>query len=167
MIEFTYLEQPPKRYTFEQPQLKKWVEQHRQGKVLNLFAGKTLLKVDEIRVDLDPSMPAQYHVKAEEFVDFAIEKGLKFDTIVLDPPYNVRKSREKYKGRYIGSFTKLKRKLPFILNDKGLMITLGYNSTGFPKKMGFKKIAVCLVCHKGDHSDTIVLVERKTTSNLY
>jgi len=161
-MEFTYLTQPPKRYTFEMPQLRKWVEKQCKGKVLNLFAGRTLLKVDEVRVDMDKEMPADYHTDAESFLNWAIEKEMKFDTIILDPPYNMRKSREKYGGRYIGSFTKLKKLIPHILNPAGLVITLGYDSVGMSKSRGFDKVAVCLVCHNGDHQDTICLVEKKS-----
>jgi hypothetical protein len=49
-----YMEQPPKKWTFEQPELKTWTEAQCQGKVLNLFAGKTRLSVDEYRVDISP-----------------------------------------------------------------------------------------------------------------
>jgi hypothetical protein len=163
---FTYLEQPPKRYTFEMPQLRKWVEQQCNGKVLNLFAGKTLLTVDEIRVDIDKSVPADYHADAESFLKWAIEKGMKFDTVILDPPYNLRKSREKYNGRYIGKFTKIKRLIPSILSQNSTVITLGYSTNGFPRKQGFQKTAICIVNHKGDHNDTIVLVEKRNQRRL-
>jgi 16S rRNA G966 N2-methylase RsmD len=159
-MEFTYLAQPPKRYTFEQPKLKKWVEENSNGKVLNLFAGTTKLNLEEVRVDIDPNVQADYHLDAFEFVNLAIDKGLKFDTIILDPPYNLRKSREKYGSRYIGSFTKIKNLLPQILNNGGVIITLGYDSVGMSKSRGFEKIGICLVCHNGDHNDTICLKER-------
>lgn len=160
-MRFTYLRQPPKRYTFEQPKLKAWVEKQCRGKVLNLFAGRTLLKVNETRVDLDKAMPAQYHMDAGDFLKMAIEKDMKFDTVILDPPYNLRQSNEKYNGRYIGSFTKIKMQIPKILNPAGRVITLGYSTVGYPKKMGFSKIAVCVVCHNGDHNDTICIVEKQ------
>jgi hypothetical protein len=160
-MRFTYLEQPPKRYTFEQPKLKAWVEKQCRGKVLNLFAGKTTLTVNETRNDMDPNTPAQYHMPADEFCKMAIEKGMKFDTVILDPPYNLRKSREKYNGRYFGSFTVIKRMIPDILNPNGRVITLGYDTTGIGCKRGLVKIAVCVVNHKGDHNDTICLVEKK------
>lgn len=60
LMEFTYLVQPPKRYTFEQPKLKEWVEQNCSGKVLNLFAGIVKLNVNEVRVDIDKNVPAEY-----------------------------------------------------------------------------------------------------------
>lgn len=158
--------QPPKKYTFEMPLLKKWIEQQCRGKVLNLFAGKVCLLVDEVRNDLDPLMPAEYHLTADQFCKIAIEKGMKFDTIILDPPYNLRKSREKYNGRYFGNFTVIKRMMPDILNPNGKVITLGYDTTGIGKKRGFQKIAICVVNHKGDHNDTLVLVEQKINQRL-
>lgn len=161
MIDFTYLLQPPKKYTFEQQKLKLWTEKWCKGRVLNLFAGKTKLNVDEFRVDINKKMIADYYGDAYEFV---LNTNKKFDTIILDPPYNLRKSREKYEGKYIGSFTKIKNKISRILNAKGRVINFGYSSVGMSKKRGFKKIAICLVCHSGDHNDTICVVEEKLDS---
>ena len=157
-IDFTYLSQPPRKWTFEQPKLRLWCEKWCKGKVLNLFAGKTKLNVDEFRVDCNKDMLADWYGNALEFVNTT---NLKFDTIVLDPPYNLRKSREKYNGNYIGSFTKIKNELKKILNPNGRIIIFGYDTVGMSKSRGFKKIAICLVCHSGDHRDTIVVVEQK------
>lgn len=155
---FEYLNQPPRKWTFEQPKLKKWIEKWSKGKTLNLFAGKTRLKLNEFRVDASPDFTPDYVGDAYEFV---ANTSQKFDTIILDPPYNLRKAREAYGGRWIGSFTKIRNELSKILNEKGRVITLGYDSVGMSKSRGFSKIAVCLVCHGGDHNDTIGLVEEK------
>ena len=156
-IEFKYMYQQPARYTFEQPKLKLWVEKWCKGKVLNLFAGKTKLNVDEFRVDSNKDMVADYYGDAMEFLKTT---DLKFDTVVLDPPYSDRKSYEKYKGHYMGSkYTRVKRALLRVLNNGARVITFGYNSQGMGRTMNFRKIAICLVCHNGDHNDTISLVE--------
>jgi hypothetical protein len=160
-MKFYYMAQPPKKYTFEMPLLKKWVEQQCRGKVLNLFAGKVTLCVDEVRNDVDLATPAEYHLPADEFCKMAITKGMKFDTIILDPPYNLRKAVEAYNGRYFHSFTPIRRMCAELLNQNGRIITLGYDTTGLGKKRGFKKVAVCIVNHKGDHDDTLCLVEQK------
>jgi len=165
MIKFTYLEQSANSFTFEMPKLKAWVENQCEGKVLNLFAGKTLLAIDEVRNDIDRDMPAQYHLDAEEFVKMAIEKGWKFNTIIIDPPYNWRKAKELYNGNYIGHYPILKDLLKEIINDNGLVITFGYDSVGMSASRGFKKIEICLICHNGDSKDTICLVERKLSVN--
>ncbi len=156
-MKFFYLCQPPRKYTFEQPRVKGWAEQMCIGKVLNLFAGKVLLDIDEVRNDIDPTMPADFHQDAYELVCSLPSES--FDTIILDPPYSLRKSREKYGGRYIGSFTKIKNELPRILRTGGRIITFGYDSVGMSKSRGFIKIAILLICHSGDHDDTVAVVE--------
>ena len=161
MINFTYLIQPPRRYTFEAPKVKQWTEGWCLGKVLNLFAGKTLLNIDETRVDIDPNVFAHYYKDAYEFVVDCVKNDSKFDTVILDPPWNYRKSREKYEGRWIGKLTKVKNLSPKILNENGRVISWGYSSVGMSKCRGFEKIAICLVCNNGDHNDSIGLVEQK------
>jgi 23S rRNA G2069 N7-methylase RlmK/C1962 C5-methylase RlmI len=151
--------QPPKKWTFEQPKLRKWVEQNSRGKCLNLFAGITKLNVNEVRVDLNNENPADYHMDAYDFCVMAIEKGMIFDTIILDPPYSLRKSMEKYRGFHISKWTKIKKKIPLLVKANGIVITFGYNSIGMGKS--FRKEAVCLVCHHNSVNDTICLVERK------
>jgi len=163
MIEFTYLNQPPKKYTFEQPKLKLWTEAHCQGTILNLFAGKTRLCLGEVRVDSSDEFSPDFVMDA---YDFVTTTELRFKTIVFDPPYNLRKSREKYEGRYIGSLTKIKNALPRIIQRQGRVISFGYDSVGMSKCRGFEKTAICLVCHNGDHNDTICLVEQKLPTLL-
>ena len=162
IMEFTYLAQPPKKWTFEQPKLKEWTESKCKGKVLNLFAGKTKMNCDEVRVDVSNEFKPDFVQDAYEFVKTT---NIKFDTIIFDPPYNLRKSREKYNGKYIGSLTKIKNILSRILNNNGRIIHFGYDTVGMSKSRGFKKIAICLVCHNGDHNDTICLVEEKTSQS--
>lgn len=164
MKNFTYLNQPPKKYTFEMPQLKIWTEKWCKGKVLNLFAGMIKLNVNETRIDIDKNAIADYYIDASDYIINCKEK---YDTIILDPPYNLRKAREKYQGRYIGSFTKIKNEIPKILNHNAYVISFGYDSTGMSWNKGFEKIAICLVCHNGDHNDTICLVEEYIQEKLF
>jgi len=103
------------------------------------------------------SVPAES--KTPTTFDFVSKTKMRFDTIILDPPWSIRKSREKYGGRVVGSFTKIKDVLRRILNDNGRVITIGYSSTGMSKSRGFKKIALAVVCHNGDHDDSFAIVE--------
>jgi len=167
MIEFTYLKQPSKVYTFEMPKLYKWVIQNCKGKTLNLFAGKTLLKgIDETRIDLNKEMPADYYMDAYEFVLMAKEKGWKYDTIVFDPPYSLRKSREKYMGIYTSKLRKIKTILPQLINENGYFMNFGYSSNGMGRKRGFELIKICLINHSGDKDDSIAILERKIQNNI-
>ena len=77
-----------RRYTFESPKIKRWVEMNSSGKVLNLFAGKTLLDLDETRNDIDEqNAVADYRMDCVDFVQQW--EGHKFDTIILDPSLNL------------------------------------------------------------------------------
>lgn len=167
LVIFKYISQPPKRYTFEQPQLKLWVEQWCKGQVLNLFAGKVRLRVNETRIDIDREMKPHYICDAQEYVERCVADQLRWDTIILDPPYNYRKAREKYGGRYIGKMKKIKDTIPQILKTGGRVIHLGYDSVGMGNRRGFSKISICLVCHNGDHNDTICLVEELKCEDLF
>ena len=85
-IEFTYLVQPPNKYTFEMPKLADWIRKNIYGtKVLNLFAGKTKIfnsNIIETRNDLNENMPAEYHMDALEFVKMAYANEWLYDTII-------------------------------------------------------------------------------------
>ncbi len=73
MVKFTYLAQPPKKWTFEQPKLKLWTEDWCYGKVLNLFAGQTKMDCDEFRVDIsDEYNPDFVWEDAYEFIKILI-----------------------------------------------------------------------------------------------
>lgn len=164
-IDLFYMRQPPKKYTFEQQKLKEFVEENCNGEVLNLFAGKTRLNVSETRVDLSDEFKPDYCMEAFDFVCYAKEKGWKFDTIILDPPYSLRKSMEKYNGKICSTFNKIKGELPFILNKEGTIISLGYHSSCMGKVRGFKTEKICLIGHGGSHHDTICLIEKMGENN--
>tara|TARA_R110000851_G_scaffold133717_1_gene268692 strand:+ start:465 stop:956 length:492 start_codon:yes stop_codon:yes gene_type:complete len=160
-FEFKYFSQPPKRYTFEMPRVKKWVEYQCEGAVLNLFAGYTLLDLNETRVDLDEDTPSHFHMDCREFIAYAKGNKLKFDTVVLDPPYTWRKSKELYQGNMIGQFPRLKTELCDIIPKGGKVITFGFDTVGMSAKRGFEKIGVAIICHGGDSKDSLAVVELK------
>ena len=153
-----HLKCPLHKYTFSRKPIRDWIEKECEGKVLNLFAGKTKLLVDEIRNDINKDMNADFHLDALEFLQKW--SGEKFDTILLDPPYSYRKSMELYDGKMYSSFQKLKQQLPEILSDEGKVITLGYHSVVMGKKRNFKVEKVCVISHGGAIHDTIISVER-------
>ena len=66
----------------------------------------------QIRIDIDKNANADICMDSFEYVK---QCGTKFDTIIFDPPYNFRKSREKYNGNYIGSLTKIKNEISITL----------------------------------------------------
>lgn len=153
-----------RRYTFESPKIKKWVEDNSKGRVLNLFAGKTKLNLNEVRNDIDKENAiAGYNMEAIEFVKKW--QGEKFDTIILDPPYAYRKAMEMYNGNYVSKFKLLADEVPKILKENGKVIIFGYHSTFLGKKRGFKLSKMCIFAHGGAQHCTIGIIEENLTKD--
>lgn len=159
MTELELIHTNLRRYTFQSPKIKKWVEENSKGKVLNLFAGKTLLNLDEIRNDIDESVPAHFHYDAYDMVKGYV--GDPFDTIILDPPYSYRKSMEMYKGNYTSKFKLIADNLERILKPDGRIISFGYHSTFMGKKRGFELKKMCIFAHGGAQHCTIAIIEER------
>ena len=148
-----------RRFTFENKKMRQWVEDNSSGRVLNLFAGKVLLDLNEIRNDTDKTMDAHYHVDALDFV-LHVDEG-KFDTVILDPPYSYRKSMEMYNGNYSSRFKLIADNIGEILNKDGRIISFGYHSSFMGKVRGFKLEKMCIFAHGGAQHCTIAIVEYK------
>jgi hypothetical protein len=147
-----------RRYTFESPKIKSWVESNCIGRVLNLFAGYTKLNVDETRNDIDVNALADFHLDAYDFV--SKYNGEPFDTILLDPPYAYRKSIEMYNGNYTSKFKLIADRIPQILKPGGIVISFGYHSTFLGKKRNSKLIKMCVFAHGGAQHCTIGIIEK-------
>jgi len=160
MVQFEHIRCPLHRYTFSVRPIRKWVERSCEGRVLNLFAGHTLLSVDEERNDLDTEMPADYHLDALEFL--RSWQGEPFNTILLDPPYAYRKSMEMYKGMVCSPFRQLKHEIPRCLSPNGIVITFGYHSVVMGTGRNFTLERLALFSHGGAIHDTIASIERLT-----
>lgn len=158
MILFEHFRCPLHRYTFSVKPVRDWVEQRCEGRVLNLFAGPTLLTVNEVRNDLDPLMPADYHLDAVTFL--RKWDGPPFHTIILDPPYAIRKSMELYNGMICSPFRQLKDEIPRCLSPGGSVITFGYHSIVMGTSRRFNLERLALFSHGGAIHDTIATVER-------
>lgn len=158
MILFEHQRCPLHRFTFSVSPMRKWVERNCEGRVFNLFAGKTLLNINETRNDLDQEMPAEFHADALDLV--RNWTGNKFNTILLDPPYSYRKSMEMYKGNVCSPFRQLKDSIPRCLEPGGIVITFGYHSIVMGTTRSFELEKVALFSHGGAIHDTIACVER-------
>lgn len=156
----TLINTPLKRYTFQCPKIKEWVENRSSKyKVLNLFSGKTLLNLQEVRVDIDKNMVADYYLDALSFV--RNWNSYLFNTIILDPPYSYRKSMEMYNGNRCSRFKQLADEIPRILEHKGNVISFGYHSTFMGKKRGFGLKELCVFAHGGAQHCTIGIIEER------
>lgn len=161
-MKFKYLKTPLYRYTFKNKKVKAWVEENAEGYVLNLFAGKYRLNCDEVRNDLDENMDAGFHMDALDFLKYWHENKLvKFNTVLLDPPYSFRKCMTKYNGVVSSRFYQVKNHILDILAPHGIVITFGYHSNSMGKNRGFKQEHLLVMSHGGAIHDTFAIIERK------
>ena len=147
----------PRIYTFQMPRLRAWVEQRLEGRVLNLFGGVVRLPNsvhNDIRVELEPD------TSIDAYDPDAISTLGKFDTVVFDPPYSAHQAVHSYGGVRMQEVTRARESVLRVLNPKGVVISLGWNSTGMSASRGFEKQALLLVNSGGSHNDIIVLAER-------
>jgi hypothetical protein len=152
-----------RRYTFQSPKIKKWVENRSSGYCLNLFAGLTKLDITEIRNDINPDMMADFHKDALDFIKEW--DGAKFDTVILDPPYAYRKAMELYDSRYSSRFKQIADNIENILNPNGIIISFGYHSTFMGQKRGFELKELCVFAHGGAQHCTIGIIETRRRKN--
>ena len=148
-----------RRYTFQSPKIKKWVEENSNGKCLNLFAGKTKLNIDEVRNDIDDVALKDFQMDALDFIKYAIKEKMSFDTIILDTPYAYRKAMEMYNGNYTSKFKQIADLVPKILRKDGIVISFGYHSTFLGKKRKATLRKLCVFAHGGAQHCTIGIIE--------
>lgn len=147
-------------YTFKSGKMKKWVEDNSSGYVLNLFAGKTKLALNEHRNDIDSYALSDSNLDALEFV--LTYDGPKFNTVILDPPYSYRKAMEMYKGSYCSKFKLLADNITKIIKPDARIISFGYHSTFMGKIRGFKLWSLCVFAHGGAQHCTIGIIEKRS-----
>lgn len=153
----TFIKTNLRPYTFEVKKIKEWVESRSsKGKILNLFSGKTILKINEYRVDIDKEgAVADVYMDVYEFVKNCKDR---YDTIILDPPYSIRKSMEFYAGNYTSKFKLIADECAKI-SDR--VISFGYHSTFLGKKRGYDLEELCVFGHSGSQHCTIAIIEKK------
>jgi 16S rRNA G966 N2-methylase RsmD len=155
-MKFTYLKTPINKYTFKSTKIREWVESRCVGITLNAFAGKTKLHIKEYRIDKDKFMNAHCYIDIIDFMNFAMKK-LYFTTILLDPPYSLRKSMEFYNGNKMSKFNHLKNLISYMKPKR--VITFGYQSVSMGVNREYKQTEICLMNHGGAIHDTIAVVE--------
>ena len=166
----------PSQHTFTIPPikglLKRYVQNFGKGWI-DPFAGEN--SPAEFTNDLNPDKPTKYHMEALEFCK--IMKG-EFKGVLYDPPYSARQIKECYDGIGLKTgmnnsdntpahfYWNVKKAIAHKIEPGGYAISFGWNSTGFGRQLGFKIIEILLVCHSGQHNDTIITVEKKVNHNL-
>jgi hypothetical protein len=163
----------PNKDTFQCPPIRSFVMKYlRESKVsVDPFAcnfqGCTYTN------DLNPNTAAQYHMDARDFLSMLVDKQIRADFVVFDPPYNPSQAKQLYEeiglnlparvGRAAGVWAEEKTLAAHILTYDGIFLWFGWNTNGMGKKRGFSIQEILLVAHGRGHNDTICMAERRTS----
>lgn len=120
--------------------------------------------------DINPNTEAEHHKDAVDFLSDLSNQGVVADLIIFDPPYSPRQVSECYaeagltptmRDTQTGRSKKQWRDGIRAISDVGTVVaSFGWNSVGMGS--GWTTEEILIVCHGGDHNDTICLVERMT-----
>lgn len=159
----------PNRDTFSVKPIRDFVQRYLQNSTCSVdpFARNT--KWATYTNDLNPKTAAEHHLEAEDFLALLVQKKVKADLIILDPPYSPRQVKECYDdiGRKMatsdawgGAMKKRRRELLWqMMTPNAVVLSFGWNTNCMGK--GFQIDEILLVAHGSDHNDTICVAESK------
>lgn len=123
--------------------------------------------------DLNPNTTAQYHLKAEKFLEELIAQGIKADLVIFDPPYSMAQCKRTYENYgydftyedslYVIRWTKEKNLIIHLLGLGGIFLHFGWHTNGMGMKRGFTINEIMLACHGSAKYDTICMAEERTS----
>lgn len=121
--------------------------------------------------DLNPQTLAQSHLDAIDFLESLVDRDIKADLLIFDPPYSPRQISECYQAAGLKAgmrdtqnarlYSACRNAALKVLTDDAIVISCGWNSSGMGTGRGFELVEILLVCHGGAHNDTIVTVEKR------
>lgn len=159
----------PNRHTFKIKPIDEFIQKHLPSQrpfiILDPFANRPS-DYNAITNDLNPNSKVQFHMDALDFLKMYDDNSI--DGVLFDPPYTPRQLKECYDN--IGQtlhdtkssvWSNWKIEISRILKPGGVCLSFGFNSVGISKSRGFEKKDLLIVCHGGNHNDTLCLVEWK------
>ena len=158
-IDLSYYTVQPNRWTFQSAKIRRWVERHLRGRVLNACAGKTTLTHDHeiVRNDIDERRDADLHVDVCAIADHV--EPASFDTVVYDPPFSQYQATRSYDGEHVGDDGVAKQQFDELLRPGGRVIQLGYSTTCMPMNLGYERQAVAVFNTLGRMNDYLGTVD--------
>lgn len=155
----------PRKWTFQMPKLRGWVESRLEGSVLNLFGGVVRLTPPEggmvVHNDIEPGLLHDGDLNRDAY---CLEQWMDhpgcFDTVIFDPPYSAHQAVVSYGTKKAQRVTHARDVVEYVLKPGGRVISLGFNSTGMSASRGFQKEHILMVNCGGSHNDYLIICER-------
>ncbi len=125
-------------------------------------------EIPPLKAVLDP-FPLEYKEDATEMLNKINDES--YNYAVFDPPYSPRQLKECYKGKgeydtKSSTWSNWKDLISSKIKVGVKVISCGWSSQGMGISRGLRLKRILLVTHGGQHNDTIVTVEIKTTPYL-
>jgi hypothetical protein len=124
--------------------------------------------------DLNPATVAEHHMPAPEFLAMLVDKGVRADVVLFDPPYSPRQIAECYAAAGMPVTTKTtqnaalyavcRREIRRLCKRGSVVLSFGWNTCGMGA--GFRIEELLVVCHGAAHNDTLCMVERMSEEQL-
>ena len=118
--------------------------------------------------DLNPATEAEHHMEARAFLAMLVERGVRADLLIFDPPYSPRQISECYataglkagmadtqNARLVKECRDLMRQ---IAKPGAVCLSFGWNTNGMGK--GWIPLEVLICDHGGCHNATLCLAEK-------
>lgn len=159
----------PNKWTFQSDKIRKWVESHLEGKVLNACCGKTKINHtgEIIRNDLNEKREADYHYDVTEIGEYF--QSNEFDTVVFDPPFSSEQADSSYDGINVNRSKEIgeaMRQFDTLLSGGGRLIQMGFTTTCMPGSMDYQREEVAIFNTLGRMNDWLGTVDRRMSNDL-
>ena len=165
----------PDADTFSIAPIRDFVRKHVSGRavVVDPFA-RNEVAFATVTNDLNPETFAQHHMDAVDFLTMLADKGEQADAVIFDPPYSPRQIAECYKAAGLTVTMKDTQSARFkaecrtqirrLLKVGGVVLSFGWNTVGHGEE--FRLDEVLVVCHGGDHNDTLCIAETRVAQQM-
>ncbi len=132
--------------------------------------------------DLNPSMPTDYHMEANDFLEAVANDGtITCQLLLFDPPYTLRMLKDHYVDEHfpIGGMIPLwqtqnmwgkgKDAINNVCPVGAYAISFGYHTHGMGRHRGWEKEEILILEQAGspDRYDVLVTVEKKVQGTLF
>lgn len=155
------------RWTFQTEQVRRIVESHLEGRVLNACAGKTKLthgNGEIVRNDLNPERDADYHYDVCGIDEYFPSDS--FDTVVFDPPFDQDQADEHYDGMHASDINAARQALAELTAPGGAIVEFGWSSHGAEAYRGWSREVLTLFQRGPCLQDVIMTVDRNHQTRL-
>jgi len=160
----------PNKETFQMKPIFDFImkEMVKHDTILIPFAGwKRFNRKGITYIDILPNLPKPYILGDNKIVmQNLIKKRKKYSLIISDPPYSLFQAVHTYNNQKMQDISYIRNLYNDLIQEGGIIISCGFNSTGMSKKRGFEKKEILIVNCGGSHNDFLILKEKKIQSKL-